>query len=363
MLQWLQSLAVLAVLSGAAALASIALNVSFLLVFVCVCLSTAAGFLSIAAVGRQRTSLEQASNAVGHFMRGQWQARIVPDAADDEFSRFQHRINNLLDVVDLHLRQHDAAIDAASHAEYIDKLRCTVLYDALAKRAPLQADGALAPRSASESVGALLQQLGHNVANLFDPETKDEQGIDAPDDDTLAMQAEEEAAEHDDAFHAYEQLAEQRHAALQRLQHGLQRISAANAQLAQRAMHPPTPAEKTNRVSSAQIEQGMQRVAEQATVMALNVAIESARAPEGSSLHELSGELHLMAAQLQKLRSQTGALVASVVPVAEPTTSVPLSYAVEALANAEYSLREAVEELGGDEDQPAATDTTMEQAA
>jgi hypothetical protein len=359
MLQWLQSLAVLAVLSGAAALASIALNVSFLLVFVCVCLSTAAGFLSIAAVGRQRTGLEQASNAVGNFMRGQWQARILPDSADDEFSRFQHRINNLLDVVDLHLRQHEAAIDAATHADYIEKLRCTVLYDALAKRPSTEADGALAPRSASESVGALLQQLGHNVANLFEPETKEEPAAEPSDDEQMALQDE---AEQDEAFLAYERVSEQRHRALQQLQHGLQRISAANAQLAQRAMHPPTPAEKSSRVSSAQIEQGMQRVAEQATVMALNVAIESARAPEGSSLHELSGELHLMAAQLQKLRGQTSALVASVVPVAEPTTSVPLSYAVEALANAEYSLREAVEQLGGD-DEIEGPNPAMEQAA
>ena len=355
MLPWIQSLAILTVLSGLIALGSMALNVSFALVFACVCLSTLAGFLLARANIRQRNVIEQSSQMVGQFMRGQMASRISPELSDDAWTRFQHRINNLLDVIDLHVREGQAAIDPASHAAYIEKLKQTAIFAQLERRAPESGEHALA----SDGVGALLQQLGHNVASLFDAEEA------APATATTEADPQAYAAvasvEEDRAASAAWQ--QQRQQALQVLRHTLQKLQATMAQLAQRAVHPPTPAQKSTRVNSAQIEHAMQRLAEQSTVMALNVAIESSRAAAGSPIHELSGDLHRMAEQLQKLRQQVSELVASIVPAHEPVTSVPLSFVVEALAQTESTLLSTQQALLHDEDGLVAVDASMEQAA
>ncbi len=312
MLNRLHHAAVITALAGMAALASFALKFSFIAVFVCICLTTAAGFVLVASLQKQKAMLDRAGQALGQFMRGQWHARLSPDSRDDEFSRLQHRINNLLDAVDLHLRGPEASIDMNAHADYAEKLRFTALYESLSQQKSLEE--IKADRTPTESVGALLTQLGHNVADLFKPEEKAVETAAAP----SAAQG-------------------------RQLRVIADRLQGATAQLAERAVSRERHASQHTPLSAQSLDHLMARIAEQASVISLNVAIEAARAAQGSALGEMGMELHTMATQLHKARADMASLLATAAPTIETAPTVPLSFAIDALAGAESALREYIE--------------------
>ena len=309
MLNRLHIAAVITALAGMVALAALALKFSFLVLYGALCVTTLAGFVLVASLQKQRGMLDRAGQALGQFMRGQWHARLTPDSRDDELSRLQHRINNMLDALDLHLRAEEASIDLTAHADYAEKLRFTALYESLNQHKSLE--DIKADRSPTESVGALLQQLGHNVAGLFTPDEKPLPLPDIPGADTRALRV----------------IAD--------------RLAGATAQLAERAVSRERHA-TTVPLSPASLDQLMSKIAEQASVISLNVAIEAARAPNGSSLNDVGNELHAIATQLHKARGDMAALLASSVPNFETTPTVPLSFAVDALTTAEAALREQI---------------------
>lgn len=311
MLNRLHVAAVVTALAGIAALAALALKASFLLLYGALVVTTIAGFVLVASLQKQRAMLERAGQALGQFMRGQWQSRLSPDRRDDEFSRLQHRINNMLDALDLHLRGDAASIDFAQHADYAEKLRYTALYESLNQQKPLEE--IKADRSPTESVGALLQQLGHNVAGLFSAE------------ESAAPKAAPARPAND----------------MRALRAVADRLAGATAQLADRAASRPR-AGSALPLSPASLDQSMAKLAEQASVISLNVAIESARAQGNSSLAEVGNELHAIATQLHKARADMAALLASAVPNFDNAPTVPLSFAVDALTTAEAALREHI---------------------
>jgi hypothetical protein len=322
----LQFFASLCALCGVLAMASMALEYPFELVFACLCISSASAFALLGSLARQRAQLEAGNHVLGQFMRGGFQARTHPGHGDDALTRLEHRINNLLDVLDLQLRGDDAAIDRTSHGDYIEKLRLTALSSALQPANDTPGEAA----KEEASVGALLQQLGHDVANLF-----------AEDAAPIVAEAAEEAVE--SAFiHRDTLLAMQ-----QRLQDGALALQQACTQLSQQALpgqgFGPGP-------SPATLESALTRLAEQSTVIALNVAIESNRAGEDSSLTHAAEELQAMAALLHKARQDVSAALAPHHRQGGPV-AVPLAVAVEALARAEQSLREdavALADIVGD---------------
>lgn len=311
MLNRLHNAAIITALAGMAALASFALKFSFIAAFACICLTTIAGFILVASLQKQKAMLDRAGQALGQFMRGQWHARLSPDHHDDEFSRLQHRINNLLDTVDLHLRGEQASIDMNAHADYAEKLRFTALYESLSQHKSLE--DIKADRTPTESVGALLTQLGHNVADLFKPDAKPaESAVASP---THARQ----------------------------LRVIADRLQGATEQLAQRVVSHERHASQHAPLSAQSLDQVMARIAEQSSVISLNVAIEAARASQGSALGEMGMELHSIATQLHKARADMAALLATAAPTIETAPTVPLSFAIDALASAETALRSYIE--------------------
>lgn len=302
-------------LAGVLAMAAIALGYSFQLVFACLCGSTGAAFALLVTLKRQQVQLEQMNQALGMFMRGNYQARAEAGDGDDAFARLQHRINNLLDLLDLHARGDEAAIDRAAHEDYLEKLQQTALAETLAGRRVESA-------AKDTSVGALLQQLGHDVANLF----ADEIAAPAPAEAEMVIDAVPLAA--------LTQWQQELYAAALRLQQ-------ACTDLAQRAQL-PTPAGVGP--SPATLEAALARLAEQTTVIALNVSIEAGRAPDHSSLHASAEELQGMAALLHKARGEVAAALAPHHRQPGPVT-VPLAVAVEALAVAEQEVRARAEAI------------------
>lgn len=315
MLRRLNMIACLCVLSGTLALTAMAMELSFLLIFACMCIATASAFALLSVLMRQRHQLDAMNTTLGHIMRGELHARLHPHEADDALSRLQHRINNLLDALDLHVRGTDAAIDAAEHAEYIEKLKQSGLYIAL------HGEPTLATRPDEERVTSLLQQLGHDVAGLFNDEAP------VPKDDCPPVDAALDVAQLEARQHALHAIVEQLHAAC--------------TELSQRAA---IPASSGAAPSPATLEAGLTRVAEQATVIGFNVAIEANRAGDASPLHGLGEELRNMAALAQKIRGEVAASLAPHHRKSQPL-SVPLASVIETLVRAEQAVREEAQQL------------------
>lgn len=324
--------------AGAGALAAMALNFSFTTVFLFMCAATGLAFASVISEYAVRRKIERLNHVIGQFMRGHWQTRETPEAGDDEWVRLQHRLNNVLDVIDVHLHGDQAAIDPTTHAEYIEKLKTTPLAMALA----CEENGGEASAPA-KSVGALLQQLGHDVAGLFDGEGEPEEAADPTVEETT-----------DAVLHETDLLA-----LSGRLRAAALDLQDACTRLSQKAL--PT-GFSGGGPSPATLEVALARMAEQVTVMALNATIEATRAGEATHLHSMAEELQDMAVLLQKAQQEVGAALAPHHRQGGPVT-VPLAAAIEALALAEQHLRseaQAVDAwLAPDADVPS----IMEEAA
>lgn len=67
-------------------------------------------------------------HAVGAFMRGMMDERVHVVTEKNRIAVFQHRINNMLDVVDYTLRGDDAGFDTSASNDYLQKITSTGLY-------------------------------------------------------------------------------------------------------------------------------------------------------------------------------------------------------------------------------------------
>lgn len=83
---------------------------------------------TMAAHMRVGAEITAAHHAVGAFMRGMMDERIHVETENNRVAVFQHRINNVLDVVDYTLRDHDAGFDTGDENEYLQKITSTGLY-------------------------------------------------------------------------------------------------------------------------------------------------------------------------------------------------------------------------------------------
>ena len=105
-----------------------------------------ASLLAIAAIyflAKVKEAVNECSEAVGQVIKGDLDCRVTPTAALNEIGMMQHRMNNLLDILDLHCRKDHALIDEQSDGEYFQKIVSASLSDLLA--APV----AVAPSTAA----------------------------------------------------------------------------------------------------------------------------------------------------------------------------------------------------------------------
>ena len=130
-LQRLEMCAFMVLLASAAAILAIALSVSSSVVLVAlgVVLISACATLLYTRALRGRT--EEVSRALAAFMRGELDARILGIRRLDSFGKLQHRLNNMLDIVDLAVRKDQSAIDTGNDEAYLNKIRSTGLSAAL----------------------------------------------------------------------------------------------------------------------------------------------------------------------------------------------------------------------------------------
>lgn len=85
-------------------------------------------FVTIGLHMRVGQDISQAHHAVGAFMRGMMDERIEVRSANNRLAMFQHRINNVLDVVDYNLRGENSGFDTSDDNEYLNKIKTTGLY-------------------------------------------------------------------------------------------------------------------------------------------------------------------------------------------------------------------------------------------
>ncbi len=75
--------------------------------------------LSVSSIHRM---FAESYHVIGAFIRGDFNKRVSTDDSLDEVSRLQHRLNNLLDIVDVAARKTDAMVDAETDGDYYEKV-------------------------------------------------------------------------------------------------------------------------------------------------------------------------------------------------------------------------------------------------
>ncbi len=73
-------------------------------------------------VGNIRQPLREASGAIGQLIKGNLDTRIVPCAGLDEVGVLLHRMNNLIDVIDLSVREKESLINESDDGDYFHKI-------------------------------------------------------------------------------------------------------------------------------------------------------------------------------------------------------------------------------------------------
>jgi methyl-accepting chemotaxis protein len=99
-----------------------------------------AGLLALIAIyflAKVKDAVYECSEAVGQVIKGDLDCRVTPTAELNEIGVMQHRINNLLDILDLHCRKEHALIDEQSDGEYFQKIVSASLSDLLLSPIPL----------------------------------------------------------------------------------------------------------------------------------------------------------------------------------------------------------------------------------
>lgn len=93
--------------------------------FICVSLALATSVKQI---------FSEASSTVGQMIKGNLDQRLIPIKGMNSLGILQHRLNNLLDILDVHLRGDHAAIDAELDSSYYQKITDAPLMAALTKK-------------------------------------------------------------------------------------------------------------------------------------------------------------------------------------------------------------------------------------
>ncbi len=86
-------------------------------------LSVLSVLLMIVVAGTLRRDVQNSSEAVSAYIKGDMDSRIMTIKGMDELSVLQHRLNNLMDIVDLATRGDNASIDAELDGEYYAKVK------------------------------------------------------------------------------------------------------------------------------------------------------------------------------------------------------------------------------------------------
>lgn len=128
----LRFLGLVMALSGITSLVAYTLHFSPLFMIAASAVMVMSGYAVVGLAGRIKHLTGQSSNAIGSFIRGSYDARAVPSENEDEFARLQYRINHLFDILDLSLRGGEARVDFDDEVVYIERLRQSALYQALA---------------------------------------------------------------------------------------------------------------------------------------------------------------------------------------------------------------------------------------
>lgn len=130
-LQRLRWLGVISALTGALALVAMIAELPVFVLVSAITLAALSGAALAWHTGQLQQRLDQTHGALGRFIRGTFDERIAGIQGLDALGRLQHRINNLLDIVDLALRKEHAAIDSGADEAYLGKISGCALYHTL----------------------------------------------------------------------------------------------------------------------------------------------------------------------------------------------------------------------------------------
>jgi methyl-accepting chemotaxis protein len=91
--------------------------------------------ISIILHARVHRQMQDANAALGAFIRGNLDARIHNISGVDAWDMLRHRLNNLLDIADLSVREREAAVDTGEDEAYLTKIKTSGLAVKLHERA------------------------------------------------------------------------------------------------------------------------------------------------------------------------------------------------------------------------------------
>lgn len=121
------------VFSGSAILFG-AVQMPLIFVLICAGLSAFHSCMAILAWRKFQRSIEECSATISRFIRGSLNARCNPSLAPDEWGKLQHRINNLLDIVDESVRP-DNDVQPEERL-YLQRIKESVLFRSLRDAQP-----------------------------------------------------------------------------------------------------------------------------------------------------------------------------------------------------------------------------------
>lgn len=78
-----------------------------------------------------RESIAEMNHVIGRFIKGDFDRRVNPASLDSQLGVLQHRLNNLLDIVDLKARPDNATIDEKIDSDYFAKISGSPLMQAI----------------------------------------------------------------------------------------------------------------------------------------------------------------------------------------------------------------------------------------
>lgn len=326
-------LAIFAILAGMLTLVSIALHASVMLVISLAAIGTTAGAGILLLVQKLRCGVDQANTAIASYIRGTLDARILDIGRLDEIGRLQHRLNNLFDIVDLHARGKQSAVETGDDEAYLEKLYESGLYEALEESGESN-DSEAKPVSA----GGFLKELRDSVHDLLKGEGTDD----------VSQQSEKMRS-----------LMQQSRMIGQQLQRGLNLLDQARDQWRQSSLGLAQEQQRPQASSIRSLERQLRQLAEQIGLLSLNAAIEAGRVGDvGQGFAAVAGEVKMLGNKIDRIANdisqETAAFEAawSIAPPSSPQMRIPESFEMAFLTlrdqiDALTRFSNALEELSG----------------